>query len=148
MLFRSTQDKARDHGHDAEPRTAEHSHGGIRHSHLPADDRTLSWKSLFALGLAGGIIPSTNALIILLGTIVAGRAAFGVVLVVAFGLGMALVLGGVGALMVVARGRMERLPAASALGRLARQAPLVASVAVLGIGLWLTSQALGGATVL
>jgi len=130
----------------------EHSHGGVRHSHLPsdlpADDRTLSWRRLFALGLAGGIIPSTNALIILLGTIVAGRAAFGVVLVVAFGLGMALVLGGVGALMVVARERMERLPSASGLGRMARQAPLIASVAVLGIGLWLTAQALGGATVL
>ena len=141
---------AHDHEHEGRhaPAPGEHSHGGVTHSHLPAGDRTLSWKNLFALGLAGGIIPSTNALIILLGTIVAGRAAFGVVLVVAFGLGMALVLGGVGALMVVARERLERLPSASGLGRLARQAPLVASVAVLGIGLWLTAQALGGATVL
>ena len=141
---------ASEHDHAPELATAvgEHSHGGIPHSHLPAGDRTLSWKSLFALGLAGGIIPSTNALIILLGTIVAGRAAFGVVLVIAFGLGMALVLGGVGALMVVARERMERLPLGSGLGRVARQAPLIASVAVLGIGLWLTAQALGGTTVL
>ena len=123
---------------------AEHSHGGIRHSHLPADDRTLSWRNLFALGLAGGIIPSTNALIILLGTIVAGRAAFGIVLVVAFGLGMALVLGGVGALMVLARERMERLPLTSGLGRAARHAPLAAAVVVLGVGLWLTVQAIGG----
>ena len=139
----------RGHSHqELETAPGEHSHGGVTHSHLPADDRTLSWKNLFALGLAGGIIPSTNALIILLGTIVAGRAAFGVVLVIAFGLGMALVLGGVGALMVVARERLERMPTASGLGRLARQAPLVASVAVLGIGLWLTAQALGGAAVL
>jgi hypothetical protein len=50
--------------------------------------------------------------------------------------------------MVVARERLERLPASTGLGRLARQAPLVASVAVLGVGLWLTAQALGGATVL
>ena len=121
-----------------------HSHGGIRHSHLPADDRTLSWRSLFALGLAGGIIPSTNALIILLGTIVAGRAAFGIVLVVAFGLGMALVLGGVGAIMVIARVRLERLPMTSSLGRAARHAPLAAAVVVLGVGLWLTAQAVAG----
>jgi ABC-type nickel/cobalt efflux system permease component RcnA len=126
----------------------EHSHGGLRHSHLPAGDRTLSWRSLFALGLAGGIIPSTNALIILLGTIVAGRAAFGIVLVIAFGLGMAVVLGGVGAVMVVARERLERLPSTSRFGPLAAQAPLVASVAVLGIGLWLTVQAISGGTVL
>ncbi|MEO8469769.1 MAG: hypothetical protein ABI573_08900 [Chloroflexota bacterium] len=131
-------------GAAASAASAEHSHGGIRHSHLPADDRTLSWKNLFALGLAGGIIPSTNALIILLGTIVAGRAAFGIVLVVAFGLGMALVLGGVGALMVLARERMERLPLTSSLGRAARHAPLAAAVVVLGVGLWLTVQAIGG----
>jgi ABC-type nickel/cobalt efflux system permease component RcnA len=142
------------HGHNAEEHgthdhgTHEHSHGGLRHSHLPAEDRTLSWRSLFALGLAGGIIPSTNALIILLGTIVAGRAAFGIVLVVAFGLGMAVVLGGVGAVMVVARERLERLPSTSRFGPLAAQAPLVASVAVLGIGLWLTVQAMSGGTVL
>ena len=142
---------AAEHAHEharEHDRAGEHSHGSVRHSHLPADDRTLSWKNLFALGLAGGIIPSANALIILLGTIVAGRAAFGVVLVIAFGLGMALVLAGVGALMVVARERLERMPAASGLGRIASQAPLAASIAVLGIGLWLTAQALGGGTVL
>ncbi len=139
-------------GHDhVDPRESlprEHSHGGIRHSHLPADDRTLSWRNLFALGLAGGIIPSTNALIILLGTIVAGRAAFGIVLVVAFGLGMALVLGGVGAIMVLARERLERMPMTSSLGRAARHAPLAAAVVVLSVGLWLTVQAIGGAPTL
>ena len=137
-----------DHGDPRESLPGEHSHGGIRHSHLPADDRTLSWRNLFALGLAGGIIPSTNALIILLGTIVAGRAAFGIVLVVAFGLGMALVLGGVGAIMVLARERLERLPMTSSLGRAARHAPLAAAVVVLSVGLWLTVQAIGGAPTL
>jgi len=145
-------DQSHGHEHEDGGRVAadphEHSHGGLRHSHLPADDRTISWRSLFVLGLAGGIIPSTSALIILLGTIVAGRAAFGIVLVVAFGLGMALVLGGVGAVMVVARERLERLPSTSRLGPVAAQAPLAASLAVLGIGIWLTAQALTGATVL
>ncbi len=147
-------DHGNGHGHvhdDGGPVAAdphEHSHGGLHHSHLPADDRTISWRSLFVLGLAGGIIPSTSALIILLGTIVAGRAAFGIVLVVAFGLGMALVLGGVGAVMVVARERLERLPSTSRLGPVAAQAPLAASLAVLGIGIWLTAQALTGAPVL
>ncbi|TAK01597.1 MAG: hypothetical protein EPO36_04885 [Chloroflexota bacterium] len=138
-----------DHGHGhGHGHAQEHSHGGLRHSHLPADDRTISWRSLFALGLAGGIIPSTNALIILLGTIVAGRAPFGIVLVIAFGLGMALVLGGVGAVMVLARERLERLPSTSRLGPWAAQAPLAASIAVLGIGLWLTAQALTGSPIL
>ena len=39
---------------------------------------TLTWRGLFVLGLAGGLIPSTSALIILLGSIAAGRPAFGV----------------------------------------------------------------------
>jgi nickel/cobalt exporter len=136
------------HHHDAQAHghgpAGEHSHGGIRHSHLPAAGTTLTWRSLFLLGLAGGIIPSTNALLILLGTIATGRTAFGIVLVVAFGLGMAAVLGGVGLAMVYARDRLERLSPSSAIGRLSTAAPLIASIAVLALGLWLTGQAVAG----
>ncbi len=135
------------HGHDHEPEL-HHRHGGVLHSHMPMGAQTLSWRSLVVLGLAGGIIPSTNALIILLGTIVAGRAAFGIVLVIAFGLGMAIVLGGVGAIMVLARDRLERFPSTSRLGGAARLAPLVAGVVVLSVGLWLTVQAIAGAPTL
>ncbi|MGZ8438915.1 MAG: nickel/cobalt transporter, partial [Candidatus Limnocylindrales bacterium] len=95
--------------HHAHPRpetplAGEHSHGGLRHRHLPAAGSTISWRSLFVLGLAGGLIPSASALLILLGSIAAGRPAFGFVLVVAFGLGMALAMGGIGLALVVARG--------------------------------------------
>ena len=137
-------DHGHDHGHDPHPPEPEHSHGGVRHTHVTPAGATITWRSLFALGLAGGIIPSTNALIILLGALVAGRAAFGVVLVIAFGIGMALVLGGLGVGLVLVRGRLDRLPSTSALGRLTTAAPLVASVVVLGVGLWLTAQAIGG----
>jgi len=138
-----------EHGHDPVPDdpAGVHSHGGIRHSHLPPADTTITWRSLFALGLAGGIIPSTSALLILLGTIAAGRAAFGVLLVIAFGLGMALVLAGVGILLVKSRSLLDRLPASSRLGRLSTWAPLAAAVLVFGVGIWLTGQAIGGAVV-
>ncbi|HEX5824295.1 MAG TPA: hypothetical protein VFY18_07565, partial [Candidatus Limnocylindrales bacterium] len=131
------------HAHDGE-----HSHGGIRHSHLPPAGSTLSWRGLFVLGLAGGLIPSTSALLILLGSLAAGRAAFGLILVVAFGLGMALVMSTIGLAMIVARGRLDRLPRRSALGRVAGYAPLIASVFVLGLGLVLTWQAVAGRPVL
>ena len=123
-----------DHGHEHGRDAGEHSHGGVRHSHLPPAGATLSWRGLFVLGLAGGLIPSTSALLILLGSIAAGRPAFGLVLVVAFGLGMAAVMTGVGLAMILARGRLDRMPSRSSLGRLAAVAPLVASVAVLGLG--------------
>jgi nickel/cobalt exporter len=126
----------------------EHGHGSGRHTHLPPAGSTLSWRGLFALGLAGGLIPSTSALFILLGSIVAGRPAFGFVLVVIFGLGMAAVMTGVGLAMVLARDRLERLPRRSSGGRLVRHAPLVAAVVVFGVGVYLTVQAVAGRPVL
>jgi ABC-type nickel/cobalt efflux system permease component RcnA len=137
-----------DHGDDHAADPGVHSHGGVRHSHLPPAGSTLSWRGLFVLGLAGGLIPSTSALIILLGSIAAGRPAFGLVLVVAFGLGMAAVMTTVGLVMIVARTRLDRMPSRSSLGRLAAAAPLLASMAVLALGLVLTWQAVAGRPVL
>ena len=153
---RATTPHDHDHAHDQEDHDAtrttdwrspgEHSHGGVRHSHLPPTGSTISWRSLFVLGLAGGLIPSASALLILLGSIAAGRPAFGFVLVVAFGLGMALVMGGIGLALVVARGRLDRVEAASPLGRVGAHLPLVASFLVLGLGFYLTVQAVAGTT--
>jgi len=134
------------HEHDHEPDPGEHSHGGVRHSHLPPSGATISWRSLFVLGLAGGLIPSASALLILLGSIAAGRPAFGFVLVVAFGLGMALVMSGIGLALVVARGRLDRVDSASTLGSVSRYLPLVASFLVFGLGIYLTFQAVAGNT--
>jgi nickel/cobalt transporter (NicO) family protein len=133
------------HEHDG---AAGHSHGGVPHSHVPAAGSRLTWRGLFVLGLAGGLIPSTSALLILLGSIAAGRPAFGLLLVVAFGLGMAAVMTGVGLAMTFARTRLDRMPSRSSLGRVAAVAPLVASVAVLSFGIVLTWQAVAGSPVL
>jgi ABC-type nickel/cobalt efflux system permease component RcnA len=133
--------------HDDAP-AGTHSHGGISHSHLPAEGSTITWRSLFVLGLAGGLIPSTSALLILLGSIAAGRAGFGFVLVVAFGLGMALVMGGIGVALVLARGRVDRMAPSSPLGRVSGFIPLAAAVLVFGLGLYLTVQAVSGTPVL
>ncbi len=132
------------HDHAAEP--LEHRHGPIRHSHLPAPDRQgLNWRGLALLGLAGGLVPSANALLILLGTIAAGRPAWGVVLVAAFGLGMAAVMTGIGLAVVTARGALDRVPRELPLATARRFVPLGASVLVLTIGIVLSVQALGAA---
>ena len=139
MHHEHPHEHAHDH-HEAD----EHSHGGVRHSHAPSAGSTITWKSLFTLGLAGGLIPSISALIILLGTIATGHAAFGIVLVICFGLGMGIVLGGIGVLLVRARQWLDRVPRGSGLGRFAAATPLLAAVVVLTIGLWLTGQAVLG----
>lgn len=132
------------HGHDDDHgRSHVHDHAD-GHSHGPAPGSTITWRSLFLLGLAGGLIPSTSALLILLGSIAAGRPAFGFILVVAFGLGMAGVMTGIGLALVAARDRFDRIQVDGSLARLQRAVPLVAAVVVLGFGVVLTAQALGG----
>ena len=140
---------ASDHDHgDDDTQQREHSHGGVSHSHVPAAGRALGWRGLFALGLAGGLIPSTSALLILLSSIVAGRPAFGFVLVVAFGLGMAAVMTAIGLAVVFGRERIERASDSPGLRRLAAAAPLGGALVVLAVGLVLTAQALAGSPVL
>ncbi|MGZ9160860.1 MAG: HoxN/HupN/NixA family nickel/cobalt transporter [Candidatus Limnocylindrales bacterium] len=147
-----------DHGHDhphpqsrtpaPAPDPGVHSHGGITHTHVPAAGATITWRSLFVLGLAGGLIPSTSALLILLGSIAAGRPTFGFALVVAFGIGMAAVMAGIGLALVLARQALDRLPGGGRLGRVREVVPLVAAVVVFGFGIYLTVQAIGGAPTL
>jgi nickel/cobalt exporter len=125
-----------------------HRHDAFGRHILDGEDAgpaPIGWRSLFVLGLAGGLIPSTNALIILLAAINVDRPAYGLVLVIAFGLGMAAVLSGVGLVPVFARDRLDRLPSAASLGRLATYAPLGAACLIFTLGIWLTSQALGTA---
>lgn len=117
-----------------------HSHGGVRHSHLPPAGT--STRGLFALGLAGGLVPSASAIILLLGSVSLGRPAYGIVLTIAFGIGMAVVLMGVGVLLVRARGLLERVPSRPALTRLTAAVPTFSAVVVLSAGVLITTQAL------
>jgi ABC-type nickel/cobalt efflux system permease component RcnA len=118
-----------------------HEHGGTRHRHvIPGADgqaAAIGWRSLVALGLAGGLVPSVSALILLLGSLAAGRPAFGIVLVVAFGAGMAIVLAGIGVVLVYARGLLERLrPRRRSLPM--DLVPIAASLVVIGAGIYVT----------
>jgi nickel/cobalt transporter (NicO) family protein len=135
-------DRGHDHPHgDADPHGHAHPHPGGAGG-ADAAVAGVSWRSLFALGLSGGLVPSASALILLLGSIATGRVGYGLVLVVAFGVGMALVLSGVGLALVHASRLATRLPAARALG----QRWTIVQVAVAGLvvvlGIVLTSQAL------
>jgi len=139
--------EGRDRGHDdphahegAEPETHEHSHGGVRHSHLPAAGTQLTWRSLVSLGLAGGLVPSISALAILLGSLQAQRPAYGLVLVVAFGAGMAVVLAGIGLALVYAGRLVERVSIGGGLTRLWSGVPVATAVIVIVAGVYLTSQ--------
>lgn len=102
------------------------------------------------MGVAGGLVPSPSALVVLLGTIALGRTAFGVLLVFAYGLGMAGTLTLAGLLLVRLRDRIEAgMRTASAtrwapLKRLARVGPIATSALVLIVGIGLTARAAVG----
>jgi ABC-type nickel/cobalt efflux system permease component RcnA len=116
----------------------EHDHN---HEHLHAqgtDQHHDHDRSLIGLGVAGGLVPSPAALIVLLGAIGLGRTLFGVALVVGYGVGMAATLTAAGLLLVHVRGRLEhgdRLRAlGTRIGALGRITPLATAAVVLVVG--------------
>ena len=98
------------HEHHTHDGSFVHSHGGRMHSHLPpgADGGRVTWRSLLALGVSGGLIPCPSALVLLLGAISLDRLELGMVLVFAFSFGLAAVLTAIGLLLVYARSVFER----------------------------------------
>ncbi|HWH29348.1 MAG TPA: hypothetical protein VNU26_10360, partial [Mycobacteriales bacterium] len=122
------------------PSAQPHSHGLLTHTHeVPPPGRGA--RELLAVGFAGGLVPSPSALVVLVGGIALGRAWFGVVLVVFFGVGMALALTLTGLLLARGRDRVARAlstaghrrPAAAAL-RIAALLPAVTAAVVLLVG--------------
>ncbi len=67
-------------------------------------------RGLLALGASAGLIPCPSALVVLLGAIAQGRIALGMLLIVAFSLGLAATLVGLGLAVVFAAKAMTRLP--------------------------------------
>jgi ABC-type nickel/cobalt efflux system permease component RcnA len=109
------------------------------HTHLPQTQQAMGRRGLFALGLSGGMIPSVSALLVLIGSISIGRPIWGIVLTVAFGIGMASVLVGVGLALVHARKLVERFPVAGRLN-FGQRLPLLTSAVVIVAGLLIAAQ--------
>jgi nickel/cobalt exporter len=107
-------------------RRAEHGHD---HGHPPATSR----RGLAALAVAGGILPSPTALVVLTAGISDGRLAYGLALIVAFGLGLAAALILVGLAALRTRAVVER----RLQGRWMGLVPLGSAAAIAGAGAFL-----------
>ncbi|MCO8271735.1 sulfite exporter TauE/SafE family protein [Actinoplanes sp. TRM 88003] len=121
-------------GHD-------HAHGhahDLAHGHHHGPGR---W-GLAGLGVAGGLVPSPSALIVLLGAAALGRTVFGVLLVLAYGLGMAATLTAAGLLLVRLRHRIEGRWRFAARWRAVSPPATAALIIVVGVGL--AGRALAG----
>ena len=146
LQMRGLQESGDDHHHhDHEPgHTHTHSHGGKRHSHGPLDgEQPMTWRSLLAMGFVGGLLPSPSAVVVLLGAIALGRAWFGVLLVLVYGLGMAGTLTAAGLLLLRARRALDRRAARSSerlLHITARLVPTATAAFIVAVGLYLTAR--------
>jgi nickel/cobalt transporter (NicO) family protein len=134
---------SREHVHgEAHQHQHPHTHEGISNPPPAA----ISFKSLFALGITGGIVPCPAALVVLLGALAIHRVAFGLFLIVAFSVGLAAVLIGFGLAMVYARRFMSRFAARGPLTE--RWLPLASSAVITVVGVTITLQSLATAGVL
>ena len=136
-------DHGHDHGHTHHQHGHAHQHHG--HTHQHGHDRP-SRLSIVGMGVAGGLVPSPSALVILLGAIGLGRTGFGILLVLGYGLGMAATLTAAGLALVALRRRWAgRLSGAGTRwARLSGLAPAGTAALVLLVGVGLAGRALAG----
>ncbi len=124
-----------------------HDHHGHahhhEHAHYHALDRETSLRELLTLGISGGIVPCPAALVVLLSAVSMQRIGFGLLLIVAFSVGLAAVLIGIGLLMVSARHFMSRLQTNGEL--ITRWLPLASSTIITLFGLGMVLQAIATA---
>lgn len=112
--------------------TAAHAHGvGISHGH--------SHGGLLSLGVAGGMAPCSEALVLLMLSVSLGRLGLGLLLLAAFTLGLAAVLVAIGSAMVLAGGRFSSAGRENAW---VRRLPLVSAAVVTLLGAMMTVEAL------
>ncbi|MET7304363.1 hypothetical protein [Embleya sp. NPDC005575] len=133
-----------DHGHDHD-HDHDHGHGhGHGHSHVAPTESLLTRRGLVLLGTSGGLLPSPSAFLVLLTGLLTGRFGIALLMVAAFGLGMALTLAGVG--LAVLRGRDVLLAQASKSANLrawTHRLPIAGASAVVVGGVLASAMAAG-----
>ena len=75
----------------------------------PASRPGVTWRDLLLLGISGGMVPCPSALVVLLTSVAFNIVHIGLLLIVAFSLGLAMVLVGIGVFMVLAGKVTSRL---------------------------------------
>ena len=98
-----------------------HHHHSHEHAHTHAPPPAAGRGSLLSLGISGGLVPCPEALAVLLISFTINRLVFGLIILVAFSLGLAAVLIAIGVAMVLA---------GPALGRFAKDGPLMRALPV------------------
>ena len=102
----------------------------------------LSWAGLVALGVSGGLVPCESALVLLLGAIALGRAGLGLLLLVSFSAGLAIVLMAIGAIVLYARNLLPKREQSKP-NFFFRYVPVASAAIVTLVGVIMTGISLG-----
>ena len=121
-----------DHGHD-------HGHAHEHHHHPHGDG--LTSRGILGVGIAAGVLPCPSALVVLLSAIALHRVGLGLVLILAFSVGLAATITAIGLVAVLARRAFGRL---SLEGPVVRALPAVSAALILVVGLAITAKAIPG----
>ena len=128
-----------DHGHDHAHHHA-HDHGHTHQDDAPAaDEKALTDRGILGVGIAAGILPCPSALVVLLSAIALHRIGFGLALIIAFSIGLACTVTGIGLVAVLARKAFGRV---SLEGRVVRALPALSALVILCVGVAITIRAL------
>jgi nickel/cobalt transporter (NicO) family protein len=127
--------RARDHQHHHHDHSHDHSHD---HHH---DDHALTSRGILGVGVAAGLLPCPSALVVLLSAIALHRVGLGLALIVAFSVGLAATITGIGLVAVYARRAFSRI---SLEGPLVRALPAVSAALIVAVGVVITARALPG----
>jgi nickel/cobalt exporter len=111
-----------------------HRHGHEHHHH----HHEINARSLLAVGVSGGLLPCPSALVVLLAAISLHRVAFGLVLILAFSVGLALTITGIGLVAVLAKRAFGRF---SFEGRVVRLLPALSALVIVVAGVAMTFHA-------
>ena len=111
---------------------------GHHDHHHHGDDRRVENRGLLGMGAAAGLLPCPSALVVLLAAMSQHEVALGMLLIVAFSVGLAGTLTALGIAVVHAR---RFMPSRIAAGRLAALMPAASAVVVVALGLVLAARA-------
>jgi ABC-type nickel/cobalt efflux system permease component RcnA len=129
------------HDHHDDHHHHDHHHGhrhGHEHGHSHAPEPGSGIRGLVAVGVSGGLLPCPTALVVLLAAISLHRVGFGLVLIVAFSIGLAATDTGIGLLAV---GAKRLFGGMSFEGRLVRALPAVSALVIVALGVAMTVRA-------
>jgi nickel/cobalt exporter len=116
-----------------------HRHAHAHGHHHEHDHEGYGRGGLLGVGVAAGLLPCPSALVVLLSAIALHRIGLGLALIVAFSVGLAATITGIGLIAVLARRAFGRLRLD---GRLVGALPAVSAIVILAVGLGITLKSL------